>query len=94
MAYVEWNPNPVGRKVGDCSIRAISKALGVDWETAYALRQCVGSYPETTRILQVQHTGHLPGLLHGNRFLPRQPERNLCAWVWWSCGYGRRRGPV
>ena len=33
----EWNPNPVGRRVGDCSVRAIARALGVDWETAYAL---------------------------------------------------------
>lgn len=37
MAFVEWNPNPVGRKVGDCSIRAIARALDTDWETAYAL---------------------------------------------------------
>lgn len=37
MAYVYYNPNPVGRRVGDCSIRAVSKALGVDWETAYAM---------------------------------------------------------
>lgn len=29
--------NPSGRNVGDCSIRAVSVALGVDWETAYAL---------------------------------------------------------
>lgn len=36
MAYVEWNPNPVGRRVGDCAVRAVAKALGVDWETAYA----------------------------------------------------------
>lgn len=35
--YIEWNPNPTGRKVGDCSVRAISKALNKDWETAYAL---------------------------------------------------------
>lgn len=35
--YIEWNPNPTGRKVGDCSVRAISKALDKDWETAYAL---------------------------------------------------------
>ena len=33
----EYNPNPAGRKVGDCSVRAVSAALGVDWETAYAL---------------------------------------------------------
>lgn len=37
MAFVEWNPNPVGRRVGDCAVRAISKALNVDWETAYVM---------------------------------------------------------
>lgn len=36
MAYVYYNPNPIGVRVGDCSVRAISAALGVDWETAYA----------------------------------------------------------
>ena len=35
--WVEFNNNPVGRKVGDCAIRAVSLALGVDWEEAYAL---------------------------------------------------------
>lgn len=29
--------NPSGRNVGDCSVRAISVALDVDWETAYAM---------------------------------------------------------
>jgi hypothetical protein len=31
------NNNPTGRAVGDCAVRAVSAALGVDWETAYAL---------------------------------------------------------
>lgn len=35
MAYVEFNPNPVGRKVGDCTVRAISKALDMGWEAAF-----------------------------------------------------------
>ena len=35
--WIEYNPNPVGRQVGDCSIRAVSKALGISWETAYAM---------------------------------------------------------
>ena len=35
--FIEYNPNPVGRHVGDCSVRAISKALDIDWETAYVL---------------------------------------------------------
>ena len=35
MAYIFYNPNPVGRMVGDCAIRAVSKALDMSWETAY-----------------------------------------------------------
>ena len=35
MAYIEFNNNPVGRRVGDCSVRAVSKALGMGWEAAY-----------------------------------------------------------
>lgn len=37
MAYVYYNPNPSGKKVGDCSVRAVAKALSVDWKTAYAM---------------------------------------------------------
>lgn len=33
----DFNPSPVGRNVGDCSVRAIAKALNTDWETAYAM---------------------------------------------------------
>ena len=33
----EYNPNPVSRRVGDCSVRAISKALDTDWEKAYIM---------------------------------------------------------
>ena len=35
MAFVLYNPNPTGRNVGDCAIRAVAKALKTDWETAY-----------------------------------------------------------
>lgn len=35
--WQEYNPNPTGRKVGDCSVRAVAKALDIDWETAYLL---------------------------------------------------------
>jgi len=35
--FVEFNPNPTGRNnVEDCAVRAIAKALDIDWETAYA----------------------------------------------------------
>lgn len=34
--FIEYNPNPMARRVGDCAVRAISKALDIDWETAYS----------------------------------------------------------
>ena len=37
MAYVHYQPNPVERNVGDCAVRAVAKALDIDWEAAYAL---------------------------------------------------------
>ena len=40
--YIEFNPNPSGRRVGDCAVRAVSKALGLDWETAYAMIASAG----------------------------------------------------
>lgn len=34
--YVYFNPNPRRKQnVGDCTVRSISKALGISWETAY-----------------------------------------------------------
>lgn len=34
--WVQYNPNPFNKNVGDCVVRAISKALELDWESAYA----------------------------------------------------------
>ena len=33
--YRYFNPNPCGRAVGDCAVRALSAALGLDWEGAF-----------------------------------------------------------
>lgn len=35
--WKEYNPNPTGRNVGDCAVRAVAMALGKDWETAYSM---------------------------------------------------------
>lgn len=35
MAYIEYNPNPAEHDTGDCVIRAICKALGMEWENVY-----------------------------------------------------------
>lgn len=41
--WIPYNENPVGRNVGDCSVRAISKALGISWEKAY-VQMAVNGY--------------------------------------------------
>ena len=33
--YAEFNNNPQNKRVGDCVIRAIAKALGKDWNEIY-----------------------------------------------------------
>ena len=35
--WIKYNPNPTGRFVGDCAVRAVSAALGIEWEDAYTL---------------------------------------------------------
>lgn len=40
--WKEYNPNPAGRIVGDCAVRAISAALGMSWEEAYATIAAAG----------------------------------------------------
>ena len=36
MAWILYNPNPCGVKVGDCAVRAVAKAFGDNWDTAFA----------------------------------------------------------
>ena len=36
MAWIEFNSNPYGIRVGDCSVRAICKALDETWEKSYS----------------------------------------------------------
>lgn len=33
--YRLYNPNPLGKSVGDCTVRAIAKATGQSWDEVY-----------------------------------------------------------
>jgi hypothetical protein len=33
--WIYYNPNPRGARVGDCSVRAVSKATEQEWTDAY-----------------------------------------------------------
>lgn len=35
--WIEYNINPLGKRVGDCAVRAIAKALNKTWDEAFAL---------------------------------------------------------
>lgn len=35
MGFIVYNPNPTGRSVGDCLIRAVTKFLDKSWNEAY-----------------------------------------------------------
>lgn len=41
--WTQYNPNPAGLLVGDCVIRAVSKAMDISWEDAY-LALCLEGY--------------------------------------------------
>lgn len=40
--YVFYQNNPLARRVGDCSVRAVATALGISWEEAYTLLAAAG----------------------------------------------------
>lgn len=61
--WIEYNPNPFGLRVGDCVIRAISKALDMPWERVY-VELCVqgfmlGDLPNSNAIFSsyLRHKG-------------------------------------
>lgn len=35
--FVYYNPNPLSNQTNDCAVRALSKALDMDWETVFAI---------------------------------------------------------
>ena len=43
MSWVKTNPNPKGKNVGDCTVRAISLATNQGWEKVY-LDLCIQGY--------------------------------------------------
>lgn len=35
--WQKYNPNPCGKSVGDCAVRAVAAALGLTWAESYSL---------------------------------------------------------
>ena len=62
--YVYFNSNPVGNRVGDCSVRAVSKVLGISWDDAFDLladaAKAMGDMPSSNNVISA--------VLRGNGF--------------------------
>lgn len=41
--YIYYNPNPGGNRVGDCTVRALCKATGHDWDYVHAMLCAISS---------------------------------------------------
>lgn len=54
MIWQSYNPNPQGRRVGDCVIRAVAKATGASWDAAFAelaaQAQAMGDMPSSDAV--------------------------------------------
>lgn len=54
MSYAYYNPNPTNKSVGDCPVRALSKALGYSWDKTFAglvLKGfCLGDMPNADSV--------------------------------------------
>lgn len=54
MSYSYYNPNPTNKSVGDCPVRALSKALDQSWGRTYAglaLKGfCLGDMPNADSV--------------------------------------------
>ena len=37
MKWMDYNPNPKGRRVEDCAVRAVAKALEMPWRDVYIM---------------------------------------------------------
>lgn len=40
--YKEFNPNPLGKEAGDCTVRALCAVTGKDWYTIYDVLTAIG----------------------------------------------------
>ena len=88
MVYINFNPNPKQKKVGDCVIRAICKATDQEWNEVY-MQICLqgfkmsdmpssnpvwGSYLKQRGFLQVTIPNTCPDCYTVNDFCKEHPE--------------------
>lgn len=71
--WVERNENPVARRTVDCTIRAISTALGQDWEVTF-----MGTSEKAFELKDMQSANHVWGAYLKSRGWKRHVIPNEC----------------
>lgn len=66
--YSYFNPNPNGRNVSDCTVRAICKATGKDWGEVY-LALCIQGYLDGDLLAGLWVWGIFPSLPKQNTLI-------------------------
>ena len=68
MGFVYYNPNPAGRFVGDCVIRALTVAFNDSWENIYADLTMQGRFmydmPNLIALLCLRHISRCRSVNH------------------------------
>lgn len=71
--YIFFNPNPSNQRVGDCVIRAISKATGNDWEKTYIDIACEG-----LKYYDMPSSNYVWGMYLKRNGFRQHPIPNIC----------------
>ena len=78
MSYIFFNPNPCGRAVGDCSVRAVAKALDLTWNDAFLKRKAAAAVAGMPQVLsgpaEGQH-GVIGAFCQGRGFLDHRKAK-------------------
>lgn len=69
----KFNPNPIGRRVGDCTIRAICAAEGLKWDEAFDQLAAYGK-----RFGNLQNSNEAWGALLKDRGYKRHVIEDTC----------------
>lgn len=71
--YRHYNPNPTGARVGDCTVRAVSKATGEDWARTFC-----GLCAEGMRLCDMPSANHVWGAYLRRRGFRRHALPDAC----------------
>ena len=71
--WKEFNANPSGKRTEDCAIRAVAKALDIDWKSAFAMITA-----EAYAMTDMPHKNSVWGAVLKKNGFTRQAVPNTC----------------